>query len=116
MTPQEIENEVKARVEFKMNELLTAISNRAKAHWGYALSEMSQKHTHYWEAFNQMQGMFKKELSMAPPCDEMFLANKRSKKDRAIEKIMERFRLRGTKGYHEAEKFLSQVIEDAQNT
>ena len=115
MSQEEIEKEIQARVEFKMNELLTAVQNTAETNWGLAFSEMSAKHTHYWEAFNQLAVMLKKESEMATPCNEMHIANKRLKRDRAIDKIMDRFAQRGTRGYHQKEKFLVSVIEAAQD-
>lgn len=115
MSQEEIEKEIQARVEFKMNELLTAVQNTAETNWGIAFESMSAKHTHYWEAFNQMAAMLKKESAMAMPCNEMYNANKRFKRDRAINKIMERLVQRGTRDYHQKEKFLVSVIEDAQD-
>lgn len=115
MSQEEVEKEIQARVKFKMNELLTAVQNTAKTNWEFAFNSMSAKRTHYWEAFNQVAAMLKKESEMATPCNEMHIANKRFKRDRAIDKIMERFVQRGTSGYHEKEKFLVSVIEDAQD-
>ena len=115
MNQEEIEKEIQARVEFKMNELLIAVQNTAKTNWELAFNSRSAKHTHYWEAFNQFAAMLKKEAAMATPCNEMHVANKRFKRDRAIDKIMERLVQRGTRDYHQKEKFLVSIIEDAQD-
>jgi hypothetical protein len=115
MTPEEMEKEIQARVEFKMNELLTGLKNVAQTNWGVAFTSMSQKHTHYWEAFDQMVGMFNKELNMPVPIDEMHRANQRSKRDAAITKVMERFCKLGERDYHQKERFLVGVMLDVQN-
>lgn len=110
----DIEKEVQARVEFKMNELLTAAENTAKHNWNTAFMNGSQKHSHYWEAFNQMKGMLLKEMNMAPPHNEMADLQKRMRRDEAIGKIMERFCKQGEKDYHHKERLLVSIIEQAQ--
>lgn len=42
-----IEKEIQARIEFKMNELLTGVENACKIHWQMAFENNSQKHSHY---------------------------------------------------------------------
>jgi hypothetical protein len=74
-----IEKEIQARVDFKMNELLKAIENRANANWSIAFKIGSQKHSYYWEAFEQMKSMFQKELEMSYPYDRMSELNRRKK-------------------------------------
>jgi hypothetical protein len=109
------EKEIQARVDFKMNELLTAVENTAKANWDIAFQNNSQKRSHYWEAFGQMKGMLIKEMQMATPFDDMAEQKKRKKRDEAIDKIMECFCKRGERDYHEKERFLVSIIEIAQN-
>ena len=109
------EKEIQARVDFKMNELLTAVENTAKANWNVAFQSNSQKHSHYWEAFGQMKQMLIKEMQMATPYDDMAEQKRRKKRDEAIDKIMERFCKRGERDYHEKERLLVSLIENAQN-
>lgn len=109
------EKEIQARVVFKMNELLTAVENTAKAKWNIAFQNNSQKHSHYWEAFGQMKQMLIKEMQMATPYDDMAEQKRRKKRDEAIDKIMERFCKRGERDYHEKERLLVSLIENAQN-
>lgn len=109
------EKEIQARVDFKMNELLTAVENTAKANWNVAFQSNSQKHSHYWEAFGQMKQMLIKETQMATPYDDMAEQKRRKKRDEAIDKIMERFCKRGERDYHEKERLLVSLIENAQN-
>ena len=109
------EKEIQVRVDFKMNELLTAVENTAKANWNVAFQSNSQKHSNYWEAFGQMKQMLIKEMQMAIPFDDMAEQKRRGKRDKAIEKIMERFCKRGERDYHHKEILLVSIIEDAQN-
>lgn len=109
------EKEIQARIEFKMNELLTAVENTAKANWNVAFQNNSLKHSNYWEAFGQMKQMLIKEMQMATPFDDMAEQKRRKKRDEAIEKIMERFCKRGEPDYHHKENLLVSLIENAQN-
>ena len=109
------EKEIQARVDFKMNELLKAVENTAKANWNVAFQSNSQKHSHYWEAFGQMKQMVIKEMQMATPYDDMAEQKRRKKRDEAIDKIMERFCKRGERDYHEKERLLVSLIENVQN-
>ena len=111
----DLEKEIQARVDFKMNELLTAVENTAKANWNIAFQNNSQKHSHYCEAFGQMKQMLIKEMQMATPYDDMAEQKRRKKRDEAIDKIMERFCKRGERDYHEKERLLVSLIENAQN-
>ena len=109
------EKEIQARVDFKMNELLTAVENTAKANWNVAFQNNSQKHSYYWEAFGQMKQMLIKEMQMGTPHDDMAEQKRRKKRDEAIDKIMERFCKRGERDYHHKEQLLVSLIENAQN-
>lgn len=114
MDQDQIEKEVQARVNFKMNELLTGIENVAKINWGLAFENMSQKHSHYWEAFTQMKQMLIKEMEMSASYDDMAEQKKRVRRDEAIDAIMKRFCQRGEKDYHHKEHLLVSIIEKAQ--
>lgn len=109
------EKEIQARVDFKIKELLTAVENTAKANWNVAFQNNSPKHSHYWEAFGQMKQMLIKEIQMATPYDDMAEQKRRKKRDKAIDKIMERFCKRGERDYHHKERLLVSIVEDAQN-
>ena len=82
------EKEIQVRVAFKMNELLTAVENTAKANWNIAFQSNSQKHSHYWEAFGQMKQMLIKEMQIATPYDDMAEQKRRKKRDETIDKII----------------------------
>lgn len=113
----EIEKEAQARVDFKMNELLTAIKNTANHNWNNAFNSGHPKYQYYWEAFSQMSGMFKKELEMGLPFNEMSERNRTKKRDKAIEEIMGRICDRGKTHPLERinkERELVAIIEECQ--
>ena len=107
------EEEVKARVEFKLNELLTAVENTAENNWNSAFHSGNPKLGHYWEAFSQLKGMLLKEIEMPTPFDNIAEQDRRRKRDIAIEKIMSRFCKKGERDYHQKERLLVSIIEDA---
>lgn len=111
----DIEQEIQARVNFKLNELLTSVENQVKLNWQLAFNNNSAKHSYYWEAFSQFKGMLTKEMNLPVPYNNMTEIKKRERRDKAIKKIMERFCKRGTNDYYEKEYFLVSVIEEAQN-
>ncbi len=121
MSEEEIEKEVQARVSFKMKEFLTGLENRIKTSKHLELQLIfddnfkdGQKYQHYKEAFSQMKVMFQKELEMTTPINNMAETERREKRDKAINSIVNRLKLRGTRDGHEIERFLVQVIEKVQ--
>jgi hypothetical protein len=59
--------------------------------------------------------MLIKEIQMGTPYDDMSEQKRRKKRDEAINKIMKRFCKRGEYDYHEKERLLISIIENAQN-
>lgn len=108
------EEEVQARVDFKMSELLTAVENTAKTNWSIAFQTNSQKHSHYWEAFGQIKLMLHKEIRMATTYSDMAEHKRRAKRDEAVDKIMDRFCNRSERDYHQKEKLLVEIIKNIQ--
>lgn len=114
MTRQQ-EDEIQARIEFKMNELLTSVENAAKANWFTAFRGNSQKHSHYWEAFGQMKQMLIKEMQMDTPYDDMAEQKRRDTRNQAVQKIMDRLCRRGVGDYYPNARFVAEIIENIQN-
>lgn len=109
-----IEEEIQARIDFKMNELLKAVKNTCIREWGLSYINNSQKHLHYHEAFSMMERILIKERDLVTPSNEMSKEIKRKKRDLAINKIMERFCKRGDRDYHHKEKLLVDIIKEFQ--
>jgi len=112
---EEIELEVQARVKFKLSELMTVIENSAKSHWHLAFINNSQKHSHYFEALNQVKSMMEKEINMPTPVSDMQFEKLRNQRDIVVNKIMDRFCRRGEKDYYDKERVLVSIIEKLQN-
>lgn len=118
MTASEIEAEVQARVAFKMNELLTAVTNMANASWHQAFNSGHGKYANYWEAYNLMLARFKKELNLPTPSDHMAMDLKQKNKREAIDKIMEELVSFGRihpRDEVRVRNFLARTIEALQN-
>jgi len=118
---EEIEAEVQARVAFKMNELLTGVKNTSSAQWNSSFQNNSQKMYHYSEAFKQFAGMVQKEIDMGTPYEKMSekertkeVLRKRKKRDEAIEEVITRFNIRGTKDHRKFEEVLVNVFKRLQ--
>lgn len=88
MNKSEIEHEINARVEFKMNELLTGIKNRVTFKYCQAF-DMTIESQHVWQSFEEVAEMVKKEIEMATPSDTMYDDKRREKKDIAVNELVE---------------------------
>lgn len=109
------EEEIQARIEFKMMELLKGVENQALNCWNASMSGNHPKYSYYAQAFNQLKQMLMKEMIMSPPCDNMAELKKRESRDKAISKIMKRFCKEGEREYGHKERFLVDVIHNLQN-
>jgi len=115
MSEKDIEREIQARVEFKMNELLTGVKNRVRFLYCQAF-DMTKESEYAWDAFAQLEEMFKKELHMGTPSNQMDLERRWKAKEKAVDNIMECLDLRGRDSTYDAKvrKVVSE-IEKAQN-
>ncbi len=111
---KEIEQEVQARVEFKMNEFITGLKNIAKRHWHIAFQTMDSKYQHYWEAFEQIEQMIQKEIRMGTPYDDMANRKKWEAKQKAVENISNSLQLKGRDADHKI-RIIVREVESAQN-
>lgn len=117
---KEIQDEVDARVNFKMQEILTGVNNRAKYAWIASFNKMNPLASAKWEALEELKEMVKKEIDMPTPYDQMAAENKRQAKDKSvyvITKMIER-RLNGylhPAELHQWTQIIVREIENAQN-
>jgi len=119
MTEQEIEKEVQARVEFKMNELKDGVKNMVKYKYGKAF-DMTQKSQHIWQAWEELEGIFKKETMMATPYNDMAKRKKWEAKENAINGVRKELenKFRGILRGNEFESLIRRLVtevEKAQN-
>jgi len=112
MSESDIEKEIKARVEFKLNELLTAVGNIAQRNWLAALHGRGQRYLDYSDAFKQLKLLMEKEIKMPVPYDNMAEIKRREKRDRIVTKLSDRLLFRGERDYHQKEKFIVGVVEE----
>ncbi len=116
MTEQEIEKEIQARVEFKMNEFMTGIKNMIKyEEQKYHHSTAHPKYAYRAEAMTEVNEMLSKEISMSVPYDDMNERRKRWAKDNAVEAIERLVDLRGRPGRDYKIRMIASAIEKAQN-
>lgn len=118
MTPEEeIELEIQARIEFKYDEFKTALKNRLQFKYGQ-MWDMTHKSQYIWEAFKEVSEMIGKEVSMAPPSNEMVKLRKWKAKEKAVEDITKVFNSKGEYSSREFQSKIKQVVsivERAQN-
>lgn len=114
MSEQEIEKEVQARVEFKMNELLTGVKNKLKFKYGQAF-DMTKESEHNWKAWQELQEMVIKETNMTTPYNDMDKRKKWEAKEKAVAEIVESLDLKGSRNYQYKVRIIVRNIENAQN-
>ena len=105
------EKEIKARVEFKLNDILSHIKARCESSWNSAFATGSPAHTYYWEAFKEIESIFKKEIDMGVPYDSISDKNRKEARNKAVDDVV---RLFGHEG-HRKIRSIVRIIEQAQN-
>lgn len=112
MTPNEIEREIQARIEFKMNEFLTAVKNRVALKYNQAF-DMTRESECAWKSFKEVSDMLNKEINMPTPVDDMVKKAKWEAKEKAVAKIIKSLRLIGME-YNQKIKSIVSAVELAQ--
>lgn len=113
-TKEEIELEIQARIEFKMNEFLTAVKNRLNFKHRQAF-DMSKESQEAWKAFEELSVMLRKEINMPTPSDNMVKERKWKAKEKAVENILKTLDVHGKKEFHYKIQTIVSEIENAQN-
>ena len=114
MSEQEIEKEVQARVEFKMNELLIGIKNRVVFKYKQAF-DMTQKSQYIWQAWEELKEMVTKEVAMVTPYDDMDNHKKWAAKEVAVDNITKYLDKHDQHEYQRKVRVIVSEIEKAQN-
>jgi len=112
MTDIEIEQEIQARIEFKMNEFKTSLKNRLAFKYRQIFDETKESFA-VWKAFEEVCEVLQKEVQMPTPHDNMAQERKRKAKDVAVEKIVKTLDLRG-RDYHDKIRVIVSAVEVAQ--
>jgi hypothetical protein len=114
MSQEEIEKEINARVEFKLQELLTGVKNRVLIKHRQAF-DMTRESQHAWKAFEELSLMLKKEIEMATPSNDMDRQRKWKAKEKAVDAIMNSVFTRDIREYHHKARIVAKQVEIAQN-
>lgn len=110
-TMEDIEKEIQTRIEFKMNEFLTAVQNTAMHNWNVAFQNMDPRAEQKWKTFSELKVLFEKEMKMAPPSDKMWEEKQNKLANKYIDKFIDGLKLRGTPGWHDKERFIVATID-----
>lgn len=110
----EVENEIQARLEFKMQELLTVVKNRVSLKYA-ASFDMTRESWYAFEAFKEIAEIVKKETHMSPPRNDMHRHRMWKAKEAAVKNITESLKLKERRDYDSKVKILAREIENAQN-
>ena len=118
MNQKEIEAEIQERVNFKMEQLLSAVKEASSRNWHLAFNSGNPKYQYYQEAFAQMSVMFRKEMEMPVPSDDMYGMKRRGLRDKAVDAIMKRLKInsrdRSNFQNESLERFLADKIGESQ--
>lgn len=114
MTELEIEKEIQARIEFKMNEFLTSVKNTLSFKYRQAF-DMSRESEYSWKAFQEVSEILQKEIYLPTPCNKMSQYRKIKAKDAAVEKISKTLDLRGRRDYFDKIKIIVSAVEIGQD-
>jgi hypothetical protein len=115
MTPEEIEREIQARVDFKMNEFRTAVGNMVGVMYARCYFNPSGHAVREWETYKAILGMVTKEIEMALPYNKIDKMKQKKARNKAVDEIERSLKLRGTRdGFHKL-TIINSIIEKAQN-
>lgn len=115
-TNEEIEKEVRERVNFKLNDINDVINNHLRRcemlitdPMHRRLEKMMRK-----KVFKEVKEAFIKEKDMPTPCNEMYRDRKNKQKNKTVDNIMERFErlTRGKIHGRERMQFLTMLVNN----
>lgn len=108
-----VEEEVNQRTMFKMEELLTAVSNTSKHLWNGAANTGDPRLDLKRQAFDHFAEMIKKEMEMPVPNQNMAMSKFREWHHRTVQEISDRLQLRGKRDRFALEKSIAAAVERA---
>ena len=115
MNSKEIEDEIQARIDFKMEEFLTSLKNRLGFKKAEAYSELTDKSFYKWKAFEEVCEVMRKEIRMGPPHDEMARVRKWKAKEKAVDNIVKKLKIEGGVDSMIKQRIIADEIENSQN-
>lgn len=117
MTEREIQLEIQNQVEFKFKEFQTALKNRIQFQFMKTLMSGSHEDNAFYVALVEINKMIGKEVTMGVPWDNFkVIEDKRAKKNKCVDEMVELFEINGYRGAHRVPiQSIVKIIESAQN-
>lgn len=109
------ENEIHARIEFKLGEYKTALKNTIASYNGISFEHGSIAHQHQAKGLQQALKLLNKEIDMGTPHDQMHKEKLRIARHKAVERIAQSILQRGQRDYNHKLTIINSNIEEAQN-
>ena len=115
-TNEEIEKEVRERVDFKLNDINDIINNHLRRCVMLMTDPMHRRLEKMMRGkiFKEVKEAFQKEKDMPTPYNEMYVERKRKQKNEAVDNVMERFEKlsRGRIDPRQEEAFLRMLVNN----
>lgn len=109
------EKEVNARVEFNMDEFKSVLKNTVAGKYRQAW-DMTLKSQYKWEAFEEFEQLFNKEIKMPTPYDDMHSRKKWEVKEAAINSIRKELeiKLRGNMRGRDFDMLIRRIVKEVE--
>lgn len=113
-----VEEEIKERVKFKLNDIFTcikqAINRNTKFAYDFTLSgdlNKGIKCQHYREAFEQLREIFEKETILSIPYDDMAIRAQKKQRNKAVDEIMNLMHPSGRRKVNSVVRIIEECLE-----
>ena len=93
-----IEKEIQERVDFKMNEIITSLKNKAAYHFNSVMNGGNPKDSYKRDGINEAISIVEKERDLPTPTNNMYGEKYMKKRDKFVDDVFERLVPRGSMG------------------
>lgn len=104
--------EIEARVKFKMDDIKSWLKNQIGLKWQQAFQSGDQKYEWYMNALKDIEEVIKKERDMPLPREIMSKDDFYKKREEAVDKFTELFRLHETGQYRHKINSVLRIVEE----
>lgn len=114
----DIEKEIQARVEYKMNEFLGNVQKTANYSWHHGIKTGEAKYINYWEALSMLRDFLNNELKRPLPSTNLVEEFKTKHKGEVLDEIIKKLSSFGylpEKEEGKIRRFLIKKIDMLQN-
>ena len=88
----DIEKEIQARVEYKMNEFLGNVQKTANYSWHHGIKTGEAKYINYWEALSMLRDFLNNELKRPLPSINLVEEFKTKHKGEVLDEIIKKLK------------------------